>query len=154
MQAQSIPKSISYPQVRLNKFHKTINLTMTRIFKAYGFNITREQEAILRALCSTEGINQAELATLAGQERNNLSRTLNILEEKGLVSRRTCPNNRRNSLVHITAEGRRLHGEVYKAIEEYQQILFGGLSMEEIQNFVNTTHYLTQNLENYLAQVE
>lgn len=145
-------KTAQYPRIRLNKFHKTINLAMTRIFKAHGFNITREQEAILRALCSTEGINQAELAVLAGQERNNLSRTLNILEEKGLVSRIVCPTDRRNSVVHITSEGRKLHAAVYKAIEEYQHTLFNGLTMEQIQTFADTVHFLTQNLEDYLMR--
>ena len=126
-------EAVQYPRIKLNKFHKTINLAMGRIFKAHGFNITREQEAILRALCSTEGVNQAELAMLAGQERNNLSRTLNILEEKGLVTRIVCPTDRRNSVVHITREGRKLHAMVYKAIEEYQHVLYNGLTMEQIQ---------------------
>lgn len=146
--------SAQYPRIRLNKFHKTINLAMSRIFKAHGFNITREQEAILRALCSTEGINQAELAMLAGQERNNLSRTLNILEEKGLVSRIVCPTDRRNSVVHITREGRKLHASVYKAIEEYHHTLFNGMTMEQIQLFADTVHSLTKNLEDYLHNSE
>lgn len=144
------PEYSAYPQIKLGKFHKTINLTMSRIFKAHGYNITREQEAILRALCVFDGVNQAELAARAGQERNNLSRTLNILESKGLVSRQTCSTDKRNSVVYITPEGRALHATVYKAIEEYRHILFKGLTMEQVRDFADMVHRLTGNLEDYL----
>lgn len=143
-------KTSRYPRIKLGKFHKTINLTMSRIFKSHGHNITREQEAILRALCVSDGINQAELAARAGQERNNLSRTLNILESKGWVTRSVCPADKRNSVVYITEEGRELHDKVYDSIEEYRHVLFRGLTMEQVQEFADMVHRLTANLEDYL----
>lgn len=145
-------ESSAYPRIKLNKFHKTINLVMSRIFKVYGCNITREQEAILRALVAFDGVNQAELAVRAGQERNNLSRTLGILEEKGLVSRVTCTTDKRNSLVYITPAGRDFHREAYRAVEEYRRILFKGMTMEQIHAFSDVIQRLTRNLEEYLEE--
>ena len=141
------------PQIKLNKFNKTINLVMSRIIRSHGYNITREQEAILRALCIFDGINQAELATRAGQERNNLSRTLTILEDKGLITRKVCTTDKRNSLVFVTPKGREVHAEVYKAIVEYRNILFAGMSMEEVEAFSETVNTLTANLNRYLDSV-
>jgi len=139
-----------FPHIKLNKFNKAINLTMSRIFKVHGYNITREQEAILRSLCMTDGINQAELASMAGQERNNLSRTLAILEEKGLVVRKVCATDKRNSLVYITAEGRSLHAKVLRAVEEYRHVLFCGVPPEQVNTFALLVEKLTENLEGYL----
>ena len=144
----------SFPQVKLNLFHKAINLTMQRMFKARGLNITREQEAILRALCATEGVNQADLAARAGQERNNLSRTLSILESKGLVRREICAADKRNSLVYVTREGRKLHASAYEVIEEFRSVLFKGLTPAEVETFTDTIHRLTANLEHFLAASE
>ncbi len=141
---------IPFPHIKLNKFNKTINLTMNRIFKAHGYNITREQEAILRSLCVSDGINQAELAVMAGQERNNLSRTLSILEEKNLIIRKVCASDKRNSLVYITPVGRTLHSKVYRAVEEYRQILFKDVSQESVNEFARLVEKLTDNLEEYL----
>lgn len=143
-----------YPQIKLNKFNKTINLAMSRIFKAYGYNVTREQEAILRALVAFDGVNQAELAARTGQERNNLSRTLGILEDKGFISRKTCASDKRNSLVYITPAGREFHAHVFRAIEQYRHILFKGLTMEQIYAFSDIIQLLTRNLEEYLEGQE
>ena len=139
-----------FPHIKLNKFNKTINLTMSRIFKVHGYNITREQEAILRSLCVSDGINQAELASMAGQERNNLSRTLSILEEKGLILRKVCAADKRNSLVYITPVGRALHAKVHRAVEEYRHILFRDVSQESVNEFARLVEKLTDNLESYL----
>lgn len=140
----------SYPHIKLNRFHKDINLVMNRIFRLNGFNVTREQEAILRALVDFDGVNQAELATRVGQERNNLSRTLVILEKKGLISRKVCEADKRNSLVYLTPQGRALHGELHQAMQQYREVLFGNLTRMEIDSFSGYIQLMTQNLEHFL----
>lgn len=137
-------------QIGLERLHKDGNLVLGRIFRAHGYAMTREQEAILRVLKNSTDINQAELAARSGQERNNLSRTLNILEGKGLVSRQISSTDRRNCIIRITPEGKRLYAAVHKAMEEYHQVLFAGFSREEIDELANLVHRLTKNLETYL----
>lgn len=144
------PITQHYPPIKLNKFHKNINLVMNRIFKLNGFNVTREQEAILRALVDFDGVNQAELATRVGQERNNLSRTLMILEKKGLIVRRICESDKRNSLVYVTQAGRELHSQLFQAMQQYRRVLFGNMNEDEIEAFSLLVRRLTQNLEQFL----
>ena len=78
---------MAYPSIPLNKFHKTVTLTLSRLFRSYGFNVTYEQESILRLLCVADGIPQGELASMVGQDRSNISRTLGILVRKGFAVR-------------------------------------------------------------------
>lgn len=141
---------MNYPRIRLNLFHKLINLTMSRLFRAYGYDITREQEVILRELRDRDGINQADLARRVGQDRNNLSRTLEILELKGLIVRGSSDVDRRQSIVYITDQGRELHKGAFQAIEAYRRILFRGFSQQEIETFASMIERLTANLKSYL----
>lgn len=144
------PSPMNYPRLRLTLFHKSVNLTMTRLFRAHGYDITREQEVILRELCERDGVNQADLARRVGQDRNNLSRTLEILTLKDLVVRGVSDGDRRQSIVYITEQGRSLHRSVYKAVDAYRRILFHGFSQEEIETFSTMVERLTANLESYL----
>ncbi len=141
-----------FPRIKLALFQKLINLTMTRLFKDYGYDITREQEVILRELRQRDGVNQVDLASRVGQDRNNLSRTLTILESKELIVRDVCSNDKRNSLVYITDAGRALHQGAYRAINEYRQILFRGCTQEEVDEFANMVHRLSDNLASFLDQ--
>jgi DNA-binding MarR family transcriptional regulator len=143
---------IMYPRIKLSRFHKLINLTMSRLFKAYGYDITREQEVTLRELRQRDGVNQVDLASRTGQDRNNLSRTLDILESKSLVARDVCSSDKRNSLVYITDEGRLLHEGAYKAVNEYRQILFRGFSQDEVDTFSIMIRRLSENLSSFLEQ--
>lgn len=144
--------AIMYPRIKLSRFHKLINLTMSRLFKAYGYDITREQEVTLRELRQHDGVNQVDLASRTGQDRNNLSRTLDILESKGLVARDVCSRDKRHSLVYITDEGRLLHEGAYKAVSEYRQLLFRGFSQEEVDTFAGMIRRLSENLASFLEQ--
>lgn len=142
--------AIMFPRLKLSLLHKLVNLTMTRLFKTYGYDITREQEVILRELRQRDGVNQVDLASRVGQDRNNLSRTLDILESKKLVMRNACSRDKRSSLVHITDKGRALHEGAYRAVNEYRQIFFQGFSQEEIDTFASMIRRLSGNLSMFL----
>lgn len=144
--------SIMFPRIKLSLFHKLINLTMTRLFKTHGYDITREQEVILRELRQNDGINQVELAFRTEQDRNNLSRTLDILEQKKLVSRDRSHRDKRSSIVYLTDEGRALHEGAYQAVNEYRRVLFQGCSQEEIDAFAGMIRRLTDNLTTFLEE--
>lgn len=144
----------SFPRIRLQALQKNINLVMTRQFRARGHDITREQEVILRELCLEDGVNQADLAARVGQDRNNLSRTLTILDTKKLVERTADPRDRRNTIVRITDAGRALHKDAYAAINDYRRILFDGFTQEEIEAFSEMVLRLNSNLEGFLNRVE
>jgi len=141
-----------YPRLPFALFNKLINLTMSHLFKTHGHKITREQEVILRELCRLDGANQVGLALRTGQDRNNLSRTLTLLEGKGLILRDVCDVDKRNSRVYITEAGRQLHEQAFKTILEYQSILFKGFNQREINHFSETIQLLIANLSEFEKQ--
>ena len=142
--------AISYPRLPLARFDKLVNLTLSRLLKRIGCPITRQQEIILRELRRADGLSQGELAARVGQDRNNLSRTLQLLERRKLITRHVRGSDRRSFDVRITAAGREVHKQAFKAIEAYWKILFDGFSQDEIEGFARTIHRLSDNLSTYI----
>lgn len=143
----TLPSNVNQPDIPLVRFNKSANLAIKRILAAHGTPVTREQEAILSQLCHMDGINQVELANRVGQERNNLSSTLTILEDKGCITREVCRHDKRNSLVCVTDIGRKVHETTSKAMQQYRDILLNGIPTDEVERFIATLHAMIANLD-------
>ena len=74
--------------------------------KAQG--LTHDDYGVLVALSESEGdrLRMAELADLSVESRSRLSHHIGRLEARGLVSRETCPDDRRGTWAVLTADGR------------------------------------------------
>ena len=140
----------AYPRIRLAYFNKLVNLVMSRQFQSHGVDVTREQEAILRELAQGDGCNQAALAQRTGQDRNNLSRTLDILESKQLITRDVSPDDKRRSVVRLTQTGRLIQQQALQAVDHYRAALYAGFTPHEIDDFARAVGRLTANLETFL----
>ncbi len=140
----------AYPRLPLARFNKLVNLSLARLLKEAGCPITREQEVILRELCRNDCISQVELAKRVGQDPNNLSRTLALLEKRALISRAVRASDRRSSTVRITSAGRRLHAQAFETIRAYWQVLFQGFSPQEISDFANSLDRMIANLGDFV----
>ena len=66
----------------------------------------------MMCLWEQEGVTQTELANKAKVRTSTTTRTLDKLEELGLVERRPDPNSRRSFLIYLTEAGRSLKNEV------------------------------------------
>ncbi len=66
----------------------------------------RERERVLSLLDETEGISQQKLALILGIRPQSLSELLGKLERDALLTRTKNPEDRRETLVSLTPEGR------------------------------------------------
>ena len=149
------PQVISSLPVRrlpVARFNKMVNLTLSRLLKAAHSNLSREQEVILRQLKPGQGISQVRLADLVNQDSNNISRTLTLLEARGLVRRVSNPSDRRSQCVEITEKGALAHEKAFSAIEKYWSTSFRGFTEEEIESLATLMQRMTDNLENFLSE--
>jgi DNA-binding MarR family transcriptional regulator len=81
---------------------------MYRAFRKHGVELTPEQWAVLVRLWERDGRSQNELSDATFRDKPTMSRMIDNLEERGLVSRRDDRSDGRVRLVHITAKGREL----------------------------------------------
>lgn len=91
----------------LNKAALYFKINALQIFKENNFSITLEQFGILCILNRDNGIYQRQLAKMSLKDRPNITRLIDILEEKGFVYRETDPNNKRIYKVFITENGKK-----------------------------------------------
>lgn len=104
---------------------RTANL-VTRHYNRYlaplGLEIT--QAVLLGLIASGKAGSSSELARMIGVERSTLTRNLKLLEEAGLIRRRTSG---RKVVPELTGTGRTTLAEAYRAWEEGQAALTGEL---------------------------
>lgn len=72
-----------------------------------------------RLLCFAQHLQPSfgELATLLHCDKTNITGLVDRLQRRGLLTRRTDPNDRRMSRVHLTPEGEALTGQFQQAIK-------------------------------------
>lgn len=95
------------------------------------FGVTRREWRVLAQLAREEGVLSSQLAERAGLDRARTSRALGSLEDKGLVVRTPRPGNRREIVVHLSADGRALHAALLPRIGAINRELLSVLSPAE-----------------------
>lgn len=78
------------------------------------------------------GQSQIQLAKAIGIEQPSLVRTLDQLEKKKLISRRSCVNDRRTKKIYLTDSAASTVKEMNDVIINSRQEILAGLSQEEI----------------------
>jgi len=86
---------------------------------------------ILRILNSGPAITQQTLAVTLGMVPSQLVAVVDEMEERGLIERRTNPDDRRSYALHITEKGRSTLQEIGGIAREHAQALLAALSPEE-----------------------
>lgn len=97
------------------------------------FDITSEQWVLLKRLNQRDGMNQKELSIESFKGQAAITRSLDILEKKGLIERRKSANDRREYLVYITNRGKMLLDDAQPDMDDYQKKLDNVLSMQEME---------------------
>lgn len=82
------------------------------------FGLSTRQFWALHHLSETDSLSMIELSRLLLTDKSNITAITDRLQAVGLVGRRTAPQDRRVSLLSITAAGRQLHDQVFAAHRE------------------------------------
>lgn len=92
--------------------------------------------------------SQIQLAKAIGIEQPSLVRTLDQLEEKGLVVRHVCINDRRAKRITLTNTAQPIINQVNQVITTTKHEIFNGISHEEIQYLNKIILKLEKNIIN------
>jgi len=130
----------------LGRAMKGIDFFVLDYFHASGLELTKTQFIILRILSKNDGQPQQNLAFLANRDKTSLTRMINTMERKQLVTRVQSKNDKRINHIYITAHGMELLGAaapiVKKAVEEIQK----GISKEEIEQTIEILKKISKNI--------
>lgn len=92
--------------------------------------------------------SQIQLAKAIGIEQPSLVRTLDQLEEKGLVMRHVCINDRRAKRITLTKTAQPIINQVNYVINNTKKEIFTGINHEDIQYLNKIIFKLENNIIN------
>jgi DNA-binding MarR family transcriptional regulator len=94
-----------------------------------------------------DGRTQLELANLTLIRASTVSVTLKNMERAGLITRKTDLNDCRQTQVFITESGKELHKFEKEKRKQLENIIFDGLSNEELENLHKMLIHIKNNLK-------
>ncbi|MBP7735734.1 MAG: MarR family transcriptional regulator [Spirochaetes bacterium] len=110
-----------------------IRILMLRKIKEYGYDITPEQGAVLNAVGESEGISQSMIAEKTLKDKPTITRILDNLEKKSLISRKADSGDRRAYKIYLTGSGREKIEMFRRIIAEVDAKAFAGLDQKDLR---------------------
>lgn len=124
---------------RLNQISVAIFLEETA-----AVGLTTVQYAALNIIERKPGIDQVTLSSMVAFDKTTLVKVLNRLVEKGLVTRKLSPTDRRRHELVATARGREIIRKIIPMIDRCEQRILAPLSSGERRVFLGLASRLVQ----------
>jgi MarR family transcriptional regulator for hemolysin len=112
----------------MNIIGKQINI-LVRQFNLYlnheltGLNVSATEILYLASLYKEDGLTQDELASEYVVDKAAVARTVSKMEDKGLITRKDNPKNRRQKQLFLTEKARKIKPELKKVQDRWLKIM-------------------------------
>ena len=136
--------------MKLVRVGKMVRAIANRKFIEADYPITPEQFTVLTAILDHDGLYQRQIGALTLKDRPNITRIINILENKGLVTRTADTNKRKIFRINITEKGKDAYEEVLPTVVEHWQNTVKGVTDEELESCLKVLNKIKMNLEEKL----
>lgn len=114
------------------------------------YDITLEQMHLIKHLSITEGISQRNVGKIVSKTPANTTRILDRLEIKKFITRQSCPQDRRSTLIYLTSKGEKLVKDIEKIFEELTDEIHKDVTDEELAIVRSAFNKIQSNIKNIL----
>jgi DNA-binding MarR family transcriptional regulator len=114
----------------LNQVARELRTALDGGFAPLGLT-TQQAGLLLRA--AREDVSPRQLAPELGTDTAGMTRLLDRLEDKGLITRRRHPEDRRSVVIEVTEKGRELVPSLGPVFGRVHRRLLAGFSEEEVR---------------------
>jgi len=128
------------------KVSTAINRTFLRAFAADGIEITTEQWSVLACLWKKDKVTQQELCDLTSKDKPSMTRLIDKLEMRNLVTRVSDHNDRRTNLIHLTDTGNALKIKATEIVQRIALKTLDHISDEELNTIRTVLKKIMNNL--------
>ena len=127
------PSSLDLGQFLPYRLSVLANKVSRQLAAAYAerFGITIPQWRVIAVLGQDSGVSADFVCGRTEMDRVTVSRAVAALLEQGLVLRRISPEDRRCSMLRLSAAGQRLYAEVVPLARAYEADLLRGLAASD-----------------------
>lgn len=102
------------------------------MFDKSNIFITPDQWQVLDIIINHKDIKYSEIASISCKDIASVNRIIDLLNQKGYVSRQTDPNNRRRVILGISNEGEKVHKQAGEVIMAESENLLSGLKEKRL----------------------
>ncbi|WP_167855515.1 MarR family winged helix-turn-helix transcriptional regulator [Hymenobacter fodinae] len=135
---------------------QTVLYTLEQAIKAYrklcqhnldavADDLTVDQALTLIVLEKYPALSQQQIAELVFKDKASITRIIELLTQKGLLTRDIHPQDRRKFALSITTQGKHILAHLADTIALNQQTALAGLADEEIRQFHQTLQKIIAN---------
>jgi MarR family transcriptional regulator for hemolysin len=128
----------------LNRISARWNADLQEAMKP--LDLTTAKMRTLAVLSITPGMTANDLALHTITEQSTMSRTLDAMEEQGLVRSRPRKEDLRVREVYLTEKGRQLFAQFWPTMYRRYSDVFTGISEAEYESFISVLHKMLQNM--------
>jgi DNA-binding MarR family transcriptional regulator len=121
-----------YFPYRLARLAEQVSLAVAEVY-AERFSLTRQEWRVLAILGARPKIATKEIGPLTTLDKMQVSRAVQGLEARGIVSRKHDPDDRRELIVSLTPTGRALYRKIVPYALEREARLLSVLTPEEVE---------------------
>lgn len=111
------------------KISKMYNRTATEYMASMALGM------IILNIDIMEGTPSTQLGPSMGMEATSLSRSLNKLEDLGVIERKADPNDKRKAVIHLTPMGMDSREVAKKVVIDFNEAIFSQFTKKEMHTF-------------------
>jgi len=129
------------------KVSTAINRAVLRAFAAEGLDITTEQWTILACLWREDKVTQQTLSNITLKDKPSITRLIDNLEKRRLVTRVSDSSDRRINLIHLTSAGEALQTQATQIIQRISDQTLADVSEVELNTVREVLRKIMFNLK-------
>lgn len=120
--------------------------------KLKEYDLSFGEQVIMMFLTSHENVNQDTISKTYLMDKSVIAKTLNRLEQKEIIVRKQNPENKRENLISLTQSAKEILEKMQMILEEWNSILYSGMSLEDTETYNRLTKKVEENIEQFLAK--
>lgn len=126
--------------------YRSMNKRLSNNLKLLGIKLSAEQYGLLKRLWQEEGLTQLDLAKLTSKDKPSITRLLNNLEKKKLITRKVNKEDKRCNKIYLTEAGKKLEETCLKVAAQTVAEATKNNEKKDIQICKNVLAQICENL--------
>jgi len=127
---------------------KKIRQHLQKKFNEIGADLTVDQWVVLDLLQETDGLSQNEIAQRSFKDAPTVTRIIDLLCKKGLLTRQADTKDRRKFSIVLTPAGKQKIAEIYPTVVSVRKQGWHGLSSEDYDRLISILNKIFDNMRN------
>ncbi len=132
----------------IERTSKRMKQRFQELLKSRNVGVTVDQWVVLQVLSQFDGLGQFEIGEKVFKDAPTLTRILDLLDKKALITRTPNQADRRRFIINLTELGVKKVKEIIPLTKLFRKIAWEGLSDEEISNMESVLNKVFNNIQN------